>query len=557
MEDLEKEASRIIKGTYAQQGFQNIRARYNLLRNLMIHGKIPDDKFSDDVIEGIVKDLSAMDSNNFQGNVGVGEREGRVYSSVVARRHFYLSHGIGRSGDIAEQQPKAAGSSLIYKLTNKMMAHAFKIAGFKSLKECLVLPMATGMCCTMCLLTLKRDNPTGKYVIFPRIDQKSCFKAILTAGLMPIIVENLIADGVMSTNISQIDSLLSTHGAEVLCVLSTTSCFAPRQADKVDEIAALCKAKDVPHVINNAYGIQSNHIAKLVTRAITIGRVDAVIQSTDKNFMVPVGGSVVACPVEKEGFLRELSNMYPGRASITPILDVFITFLSMGVSGYKELLADRYDNRTLLLQGLGEFCTKHGGYLIKSPGNDISTALSLPILQENPKFRSFFGAMLFQRNISGCRVVSVNRPGEVTKLSGHSFANWGSHSSEWPATYVTVACALGMKRSDIRVFLDKLDKTYIKFIKLRSTALEKEENIKKASADSSFASPICSPETALTSTNDAGNAGNDAGNAGNAGNTTTTSSSSSSASSSSSEIGGGGGGGGGAASVLNTSRNKK
>ncbi len=50
-----------------------------------------------------------MDSNNFLGNVGVGEREGRLACPLVARRHYGLAHGIGRSGDIAAGQPKAAG----------------------------------------------------------------------------------------------------------------------------------------------------------------------------------------------------------------------------------------------------------------------------------------------------------------------------------------------------------------------------------------------------------------------------------------------------------------
>lgn len=49
-----------------------------------------------------------MDSNNFLHNVGVGEREGRVACPMVARRHFRLAHGIGRSGDIAAEQPKVA-----------------------------------------------------------------------------------------------------------------------------------------------------------------------------------------------------------------------------------------------------------------------------------------------------------------------------------------------------------------------------------------------------------------------------------------------------------------
>ena len=40
-----------------------------------------------------------------------------------------LSHGIGRSGDIAAVQPKAAGSSLLMKLTNSMALDAIKMAG--------------------------------------------------------------------------------------------------------------------------------------------------------------------------------------------------------------------------------------------------------------------------------------------------------------------------------------------------------------------------------------------------------------------------------------------
>ena len=41
-----------------------------------------------------------------------------------------------------------------------------------------------------------------------------------------------------------------------------------------------------------------------------VGRVDAFIQSTDKNFMVPVGGSVIA-GFDKD-FLKFIGEMYPG-----------------------------------------------------------------------------------------------------------------------------------------------------------------------------------------------------------------------------------------------------
>ena len=61
--------------------------------------------------------IALMDSNNYMGNSGVGEREGRIYSSIVKQKNFNLGHGIGRSGDVNALQPKAIGSSLIVKLS--------------------------------------------------------------------------------------------------------------------------------------------------------------------------------------------------------------------------------------------------------------------------------------------------------------------------------------------------------------------------------------------------------------------------------------------------------
>lgn len=41
----------------------------------------------------------------------------------------------------------------------------------------------------------------------------------------------------------------------ILCVLSTTSCFAARTPDKLLDIGNLCKKYNIFHVINNAYGL--------------------------------------------------------------------------------------------------------------------------------------------------------------------------------------------------------------------------------------------------------------------------------------------------------------
>ena len=47
-----------------------------------------------------------------------------------------------------------------------------------------------------------------QYVIFPRIDQKTCLKAIYTANLKPIIVEAIIDGDELRTNLQGIKSIL-------------------------------------------------------------------------------------------------------------------------------------------------------------------------------------------------------------------------------------------------------------------------------------------------------------------------------------------------------------
>ena len=45
-----------------------------------------------------------------------------------------------------------------------------------------MVPMATGMSLVLCMLAMRQHRPEAKYVIWPRIDQKSCIKSIITAG---------------------------------------------------------------------------------------------------------------------------------------------------------------------------------------------------------------------------------------------------------------------------------------------------------------------------------------------------------------------------------------
>jgi O-phospho-L-seryl-tRNASec:L-selenocysteinyl-tRNA synthase len=77
--------------------------------------------------------------------------------------------------------------------------------------------------------------------------------------------------------------------SNVLCVLTTTSCFAPRGVDKLLEVARHCAEIDVPHITNNAYGVQCKLCMKAISAASRHGRLDGYIQSTDKNVSVPGG----------------------------------------------------------------------------------------------------------------------------------------------------------------------------------------------------------------------------------------------------------------------------
>jgi O-phospho-L-seryl-tRNASec:L-selenocysteinyl-tRNA synthase len=170
--------------------------------------------------------------------------------------------------------------------------------------------------------------------------------------------------------------LIDQYGQEnILCVLSTTSCFAPREPDRVEAISKMCKEKELFHVINNAYGVQCTKIANMINQAVKLGGVDFVVQSTDKNFMVPVGGSVVFA--RDKALLKELNSSYPGRASNSPIIDLFITLLEMGKHGWLNLLKERKATYAEFSQTLREFAEKYGEDAIILKDNKISMALTI------------------------------------------------------------------------------------------------------------------------------------------------------------------------------------
>lgn len=83
-----------------------------------------------------------------------------------------------------------------------------------------------------------------------------------------------------------------------------------------------------------------------------------------------------------------------------------------------------------------------------------------------------FGSMLFLKNVSGTRVVA---PGESKTIGPHVFTNWGSHHNSYPTAYFTVAAAIGMRREEVDLFLERLEKVFVKFRKKQGESLQPPE----------------------------------------------------------------------------------
>lgn len=380
-----------------------------------------------------------------------------LFLDLVRRRHYNLGHGIGRSGDIEESQPKAAGSSLINHLTNSLLLDLIKMMGIRSVKKCILLPMATGMSLMLCLLTIKSHRMEAKYVLWSRIDQKSCFKCMVTANLVPIVIDTIRNEDELETNVTEFESQIQKFGAHnIVCIVSTTSCFAPRGCDDIEALAVISKKHNIPHVINNAYGLQTTFLTHQIEQAHRVGNVDLFIQSTDKNLLVPVGGAIVAGANKK--LVDDVAKRYAGRASSSQTLDVFMTLLSLGKNGYTRLVQERKEIFVYLRQKLRNLSTRHNEKLLITKKNPISIAMTLENFDKAKV--SMIGSMLFTRGVSGCRVISTT---DFKTIDGYKFQGWGSHishSNNMP--YITAAAGLGITKIEVDSFIDKLDKVLLK-----------------------------------------------------------------------------------------------
>nr|MDO8132872.1 O-phosphoseryl-tRNA(Sec) selenium transferase [Candidatus Njordarchaeum guaymaensis] len=407
-------------------------AQLNLIRDLFRQRKVPKSGWPDDTISFLLKLLSMMDTDKDPEGVKVGEREARVASPLVSDLASDFCHGVGRSGSLVAPQPKAPGASVLYELANRCALDAMKRLGTPNVKSAFVSPMATGMSVALAL-AVARDSSDAerKTVVYPRADHNSPLKAISLVSLRPKVVEGKVYSDAVRVPVDDIAGAIDEH---CCAILSTTTFFPPREADSIKEIAKIASEKNVFHIINNAYGVQSREIMREIRSAIEVGRVDATVQSTDKNFLTPVGGAIIASPDDR--FVEKVASYYCGRASASPVYQFLAAILSLGIDGYERLRDIQQSNRALLQKLLAEFASSSGERLLNVK-NPIACAVT--ITESDP---NILGGILYSLRLSGPRVVP----------SG----GWGSCCNDYPYSYVVMNAAIGSKESDVTKAVEKL-----------------------------------------------------------------------------------------------------
>ena len=99
---------------------------------------------------------------------------------------------------------------------------------------------------------------------------------------------------------------------------------------------------------------------------------------------------------------------------------------------------------------MSSVASKFGLRVLDTPGNSISVAMTLP-----PDQSTELGSKLFLRCVSGTRVVTGKAS---SNINGIQFEGWGAHVDSYPASYLSAAATIGMKESDIELFLHRLEK---------------------------------------------------------------------------------------------------
>jgi O-phospho-L-seryl-tRNASec:L-selenocysteinyl-tRNA synthase len=404
------------------------------IKRLLEQRKLPKEGWSDETIRLFLKILSSMDTDKDPKAARIGEREARIASPFVSELAAGFNHGVGRSGVLIAPQPKAAGGSLMYQIANRLAEDILNKFGIENIKGAYVIPLATGMSIGL-VLKVARDLTGGQDVVYPRIDHKSPLNGISLVGLNPKIIPCKLEGDTVVSDPHDVEAAINEQTA---AILTTTTFFPPRQTDDIITIAKIAKEKGIPHVINNAYGVQSPRIMKMIRSAIFKGRIDAIIQSTDKNFLCPIGGSIIASP--DESFLSRVAHSYAGRATAAPVVQFLAAVLSLGENRYKELIQQQQNCYRLLKDLLGELADKHGERLL-----EVDNPIALAMTITKPRIAHEIGAKLYTSRVTG--------PRGLPKAD----STFGTCYDEYPTQYLTINAAIGVEETDIRTTVKRLD----------------------------------------------------------------------------------------------------
>ena len=70
--------------------------------------------------------------------------------------------------------------------------------------------------------------------------------------------------------------------------------------------------------------------------------------------------------------LTRMNEILVGRASLTPAMDVFITLMQLGSTGWKRLTDQRKENFKVIQDMLGKIAQKYGERVLNVKNNPIS-----------------------------------------------------------------------------------------------------------------------------------------------------------------------------------------
>lgn len=422
----------IIPENMLKRGRTTLDAVLAPIRDLLNRRQFPEKAWSETQVELLLHLLSLMDTDKDPEASRVGEREARVISPLLVRMATGFCHGVGRSGHLTAPQPKAVGASQMQILANQVAQSALKKLGLSNIKAASVLPLSTGMAIALSFAVLRREMGISR-VLYPRIDHTSPRRGIELAGLEIVPVDTTLDNDAVVADMSDLERKMSMDG---VAVMATTTFFPPRQSDPVKEISRLCAETGVPLLINNAYGVQSERVMASIRSAIDAGRVDIIIQSSDKNFLTPVGGSIIASP--DNTMIDQVAETYAGRATAAPIVQTLSAMLLIGLERYNQLREDQMNNLSFLKEQLESIAEKTKQRILDVE-NPVAYALTLDGLNV-----SEVGAKLYNHRVTGPRAV----------MSGDK----GSCIDDYPHSYIVMNAAIGARKEDIEKATIKLYK---------------------------------------------------------------------------------------------------